>query len=371
MKLVELNYHCHTGLTDPREVIGLHALSSGYIEPMKQYASISLVKHMSAQTTLEKDGLVYHFLRSRNHSWYIPFSTHRLVKQLRPDVVLVQGFVFPLQVMALRRSLGKKVLILAQHHGERPFSGMKRKLQRYADKSIDAYLFTSKANAKPWLDTGVIRDSHKCLELLSASSSFTDQLRKSGNNAFRLPGNPVFLWVGRLNAVKDPLTVTKAFLRYLVHSPGARLYFIYQDEDMLPEIQHLVNAHPQAKEAIQFCGRAERHELEQWYNAADFFILGSHREGSGYALAEAMACGCIPLVTRIPSFQKMTAEGSLGLNFEAGNEDSCYSALMQTTTIDQQAMHDEIARYASRYFTYRSIAADLYRIILQCQDKVT
>ena len=43
-----------------------------------------------------------------------------------------------------------------------------------------------------------------------------------------------------------------------------------------------------------------RARVEELMRAADIFTLGSHREGSGYALTEALACGLPPVVTDIP-----------------------------------------------------------------------
>ena len=61
-------------------------------------------------------------------------------------------------------------------------------------------------------------------------------------------------------------------------------------------------------------------ELEKIYNQHQFFILGSHYEGSGYALLEAMACGCIPIVTNIPSYKFMTNNGDCALLFSPFSE---------------------------------------------------
>ncbi len=53
-----------------------------------------------------------------------------------------------------------------------------------------------------------------------------------------------------------------------------------------------------------------------YYNSADYFVLGSHYEGSGFSLVEAMSCGVIPIVTDIPSFRMMTNNGKIGTLME-------------------------------------------------------
>ena len=46
--------------------------------------------------------------------------------------------------------------------------------------------------------------------------------------------------------------------------------------------------------------------------AADLFVLGSHHEGSGYSVIEALACGLPPVVTDIPSYRALIGSGAAG-----------------------------------------------------------
>lgn len=63
-----------------------------------------------------------------------------------------------------------------------------------------------------------------------------------------------------------------------------------------------------------------------YYNSADYFVLGSHYEGSGYALSEALRCGCPPIITDIPSFRMMTNDGQLGALWATGDKNSFAAA---------------------------------------------
>ena len=76
--------------------------------------------------------------------------------------------------------------------------------------------------------------------------------------------------------------------------------------------------------------------MQLWYNSADFIISGSHYEGSGVAVTEAMSCGCIPVVTDIPSFRSMTGQGKCGLLFKPGNEQDLLAALLKTKEMDME-----------------------------------
>ena len=61
-------------------------------------------------------------------------------------------------------------------------------------------------------------------------------------------------------------------------------------------------------------------------NAADLLVSGSHREGSGFALIEAMACGLPPVVTDIPSFRALTG-GAVGRLWRRGDATDLAAAL--------------------------------------------
>jgi glycosyltransferase involved in cell wall biosynthesis len=362
IKLVELNYHCHTEYDDPQQVIAKHRLSSGFIHFIKQRVKLIQVKHLNYTGNAVIEGIPYHFFKSRNKFWYIPFKTHRFIKKEKPDVVLVQGFVFVLQVIFLRRALGRRCVIIAQHHGEKPFNGIKGFLQQKADAAIDGYLFTSAGNADDWISKKIISNKEKCFEVLSASSGFIKNDRTICKNKLEITGVHNFLWVARLNANKDPLTVLTAFEQYLAINQEARMYMVYQTEELLGAIQVMINKSPLLQKAVHMIGKVEHEQLDNWFNACEFYISGSHSEGSGYALAEAMSCGCIPVVTAIPSFKKITGNGEYGILFEPGNAGDLYKKLCATEKIDKEQLSRSIHEYSIRSLSYKAIADQLYNV---------
>jgi len=369
IKLVELNYHCHTEYTRPEQVIAKHALSSGFIHFIKDKVELVLVKHLNYAGEARIENIHYRFFRSRNKFCYIPFKTHRFIKNERPDVILVQGFVFVLQVMFLRWKLGKDCVILVQHHGEKPFTGLKGFLQRRADACIDGYLFTSLDNATEWMNKKIITSRDKCYEVLSASSGFSLRDKAVCKTKLNMAGENNFLWGGRLNRNKDPITVIKAFEKYLDVNRLARLYMIYQTEELVTDIKTHIAGSEVLKNAVYLIGNIENRELEYWYNAADLYISGSHSEGSGYALVEAMACGCIPVVTAIPSFKKITCEGKYGILFEPGNADDLYNKLIDTNTLDKETYSRMVHAHAEENLSYKAVADQIYQLSLSLITK--
>lgn len=359
MKFLHLNYYCHWEFSSPLEAIEKHRLSSGFVSFLRQKTDYVSVKHLNYEGQLLLDNIPYHFFRRRNNFWQIPFHTHRFIRRQAPAVILVEGFIFPLQLIFLRKALGNSCIIIVQHHAEAPWKGLKKIFQQWSDRYIDAYTFTAKENAKPWLKAKVIRDEKKCFEVLSASTALQAGNKTEIKKRMGWKGGFNFLWVGRLIDVKDPLTVVHAFAKYCLTNEDARLYMIFQDDDLLGEIKKIVAENKELETALVLVGKKDNAELADWYSAADYFISGSHREGSGYALVEAMTCGCYPVVTRIPSFCKITENGTYGSLYEAGDVQSLHAQLMNLSNREERPSPEEIIHYAKTHLSSEAICNQL------------
>lgn len=364
LKFIHLNYHCHTEFTDPLQVIEKHKLSSGFINFIKNHVQFISIKHSNYQGRQIIKDVPYHFFKSKNKFWYIPFKTLRFIKAEAPDIVLVEGFVFPLQVIFLRAIIGKKAIIITQHQGEKPFKGIKKIFQKFSGRCINAFAFASIGNADVWLSSKIIDTKNKCFEVVSASTTFKGKNKLQSKAELHLNGKQIFLWVGRLNTNKDPLTILKAFNNYLQNHSEARLYMIYQTEDLLPQVKAYIEKKELLQNKVLLIGEKKHAELETWYSAADYFISGSHFEGGGYALVEAMTCGCIPIITDIPSFRHFTNNGDLGFLYTAGNADELLYKLTSLPTEYPQQLSNSIKEYAAKNLSHKTIAD---QIIELCQ----
>lgn len=356
LKVVDVVYHCHHEYNRPQQVLEKHFPTIGFAEFLHTDISFELVRHLDYEGKQKINGFSCACFRRSNTSWNIPFSTHRYIRSLDPDIVLVHGFVFPLQVMALRRSLGKKPVIILQHHGDKPANSVRKYFQKIADRFVDAYIFTAAGIAEPWLRHGIIHDKSEIVEILQASSAVEKKDKNKCRQKLRLNGSYNFLWVGRLNENKDPFTIFKAFAGYVLLNPAARLYLVYQSDELLSSLRSFIADNSHLKDHIVFIGGKSQAELADWYNAADFFILGSHEEGAGYALMEAMSVGCIPVVTSIPSFKKITGNGSAALLFPVAEPDALLRVLQSTQYMDIPAKAASIEKYFHDHLGFKHVA---------------
>lgn len=336
---------------------------AGILETLSLTDTVVGIERINYEGEYEQNGVQYRFIRLKQKVTRFPFRLHRLIKKIKPDVVFINGFIFPWQIMQLRWSIGPSVKIIILHRAEKPFNGIKGYLQKLADRCVNAYLFTSSEFGIEWIKRGNIRNEQKIHEVIQASSFFYPSCRLQARSLLGITGGPVYVWVGRLDANKDPFTVIKAFTRFLPFHPSARLYMIYQEQERLQEVIELVQSDSKAMTSIQLMGKVAHEELQHWYNSADFIISGSHYEGSGVAVCEAMSCGCIPVVTDIISFRRMTGPGHCGLLYEPGNADDLYAALIRTLFLDKEKERLKVLQQFRDELSFTAIAGKIHRVI--------
>lgn len=366
--LVEVNYHHHAEYDNPASVISKHRPSNLVLESLKHKIRLTLFKHTSFTGDLQNDQIGYRFFKGNSSFYHIPGKTHDQIRKENPDMVLVQGFIFPIQVIMLRRKLGKRCRIFLQHQGDLP-GGKKIWLQRLADRSVDGYFFRSKDNARIWLKSRVIRDPEKVHELPDASTWFSRVDKQLARKETGLRGSPSFLWVGRLDNNKDPLTVLRAFELLLARNQQAKLYIISPGGELFQDVMKAIGENQIMKDGIKYIGEVPHESMQTWFSAADYYIASSHHEGGSYALLEAMACGCIPIVSAIPAAMQMTGHGKAGYSFIPGNSHSLFNVL---TALDQNQvpeLSDKTLYHFTRTLSPDAAADRLFDILMRFNSK--
>lgn len=111
---------------------------------------------------------------------------------------------------------------------------------------------------------------------------------------------------------------------------------------------------------VHLSGKLPHNDLETLYNSADFFVLGSHYEGSGFALIEAVACGVTPIVTDIPSFRHITKNGKFGSLWKAGKAESSAHAVQ--TASQRSTDRNTIRAYFEQELSFDAIGKAALKI---------
>jgi glycosyltransferase involved in cell wall biosynthesis len=294
-----------------------------------------------------------HLLRNGVHYHFLPFgnalSTNEdnrvfgeLLRTLAPDILHVHGLGFHRDMLSLR-SLAPTIPIVLQDHADRPPRYWRRPSWRRGLSVAAGISFCAPEQARPFIDAKLVRPETSLYAIPESTSRFTPGDRQGARRATQITGDPAILWVGHLNANKDPLTVlegTSAATRAL---PGLRLYCCFGTAPLLRDVQHRIAADSALRGRVHLLGRVPHERIEHLMRAADIFVQGSHRESTGYTLIEALACGLPPVVTDIPSFRSITSLGSVGRLWPCGDPRALCDALRWAA-----ARTDFAARAAAR-----------------------
>src|SRR5450432_2559985 len=172
MRIVFLSYNYSPDIHSPKEWLERIKFYIGWSEYLANHHTVIRVDQINYEGTFINNDIQYYFVNDGKKINYFPRKLNRFVKDLNPDVVVVSSFLFPLQVIQLRNMLGKKAKIIIQHHAEKPFTGLKKYIRRFASSKADAFLFTSYHTGAGWVRNKNLDTIQKIYELVEVSSGF-------------------------------------------------------------------------------------------------------------------------------------------------------------------------------------------------------
>jgi glycosyltransferase involved in cell wall biosynthesis len=291
----------------------------------------------------------------------------RAAARFEPHLVHVNGLGFPLRTWLLRRPLPAATALVVQDHASGDpgdAAAAKNAVRRSLMRPIDAFLFSAQEQADAWRRARLIAPAQSVHAVMEASTTIAPLSREEARSGSGVTGAPAILWVGRLNANKDPLTVLDALERAITELPSATLTMVYHEWELLSDVRDRVRTSSVLAERVRLVGAVPHDRMAAFYSAADLFVAGSHHEGSGYAVIEAMACGAIPVVTDIPSFRALTGGGSAGTLWTPGDASACARALVDVASRDLSAERQRVLDHFQRELTWEAIgkrAVAIYR----------
>lgn len=327
----------------------------GILESMANTCEVWSIHSINFTGEVKRNNVHYLFFNRSYADGLLSSVINQRVKKLKPDTVIVHGLGFPWQVLQLQRSLSSKTKLFIQNHAERPFRSHKAWLQKLADRKVDGYFFAAHNLAKPWIEKHQIADEKKIHEVMEVSSVFKPIPRDEALRKLNINNDQGFLWVGRLNQNKNPLLLIHGFFKFLETKPEAKLYLIFQEIDLLQDINKVLDSHPEKARQIVLVGNVEHADMVYWYSSMRYIISTSFYEGSGVAVCEAMSCGCIPILTDIASFRMMTDDGRMGFLYKSNDQDALALALVRATNVEQE-MHDDVIKWFNEHLSFQAIA---------------
>lgn len=288
-------------------------------------AQVSVIQACGETRYLGRGAVDYHFLPCDRE----PALLRRLLATLRPQVLHVHGLGFAREVLGLA-ALAPGCPIVLQDHADRPPRWPWRwPLWRRSLAAARGLMFCARDQVEPFRRRGLLPEGLAVYEVPESSCHFQPGDPAEARAATGLSGDPALLWVGHLNANKDPLTVLDGVARLVEHLPGLRLWCCFGQAPLLGAVQARIASDARLAGRVHMLGAVPHAQVERLMAAADYLVQGSHQEGSGYSVIEALACGLPPVVTDIPSFRALLAGGAAGRLWPLGQPVAFAEALLQ------------------------------------------
>jgi glycosyltransferase involved in cell wall biosynthesis len=175
------------------------------------------------------------------------------------------------------------------------------------------------------------------------------------------PGDVVFVFAARLVEQKRCRDFLDAFRQLQIRPNGKRLRaWILGDGPLRGELQRQAATLP-SPEAVRLIG--QRDDVEDFFAAADLFVLPSTKEGFSNALIEAMASGLPVIASDVGGNAEAVRNGTEGLIVPPLAVPQLTEAMgLLAGNADERRMMGDAAAQRAEAFGIDSMIADLERL---------
>jgi len=366
--VVQVGFHLDRADREPEELLDAWPTLSGVASTVSgSGVRVTVVFPARRDATLRHRGVEYRFVAERPAflrrgspgSRPVRRPAVRMLDQvaaLAPDLVHIHGLGLPTYAKSIRTRLpGARILV--QDHADRPPRPWRRPFDRRAMRACDAVAFTAREQAEPFIGARMFSQELPVFEVPESSTDFAPGDPALARGKVGISGDPCLVWLGHLDANKDPLTVLGGLSSAAPHLADPHLWCAFMEAPLLRAVEGKVAQDPILRDRVHLLGPCAHAKVEVLLQAADALVQGSHREGSGYAVMEAMACGATPVVTDIPPFRRMA--GEVGLYWDPGQVPALRRALLRLREEDQLLRRERVRWRFERELSWRALGEKL------------
>jgi len=309
-------------------------------------ARVTVIQASMVPGHIQQSGVAFHFIAPNRAGARLTSSAalHSLIRDLAPDVFHVHGLGFSREVRALR-DLAPNVPTLLQDHADRVPNFWRRRVWRRGAAAASGISFCSRAQAEPFLKAGLLAPDTPIFEIPEGTSMFAPGDKVEARSLTGMYGSPAVLCVAHLDANKDPLTVLNAVSEAARDLTELQLWCCYASAPLLSAVQSRIASDARLRDRVHLLGRVPHGQIEQLMRAADFFVLGSHREGGNFSLTEALATGLTPIVTDIPSSRTLMGNGTVGALWPCEDWRALANELRTASVARREDMRSQVRAY--------------------------
>ncbi len=316
----------------------------------------SVIQACTQEETLREGGVDFHFIPPADPG--VPLTRSRaftrLLTQLAPDLVHVHGLGFPREVRDLR-AMAPRLPILLQDHANRVPRFWKRGAWRRALQQCTAVTFCARTQADAFRVAGLLPRHVEVFQIPESTSVFEPGDAAAARARTGVHGDPAVLWVGHLDANKDPLTILDGIAIARRALPGLQLWCCFGSAPLAAAVEARNAGDAVLRDCVHLVGRVPHEHVEWLMRSADLFVLGSHREGSSFSMIEALATGLTPVFSDIPSLRALTGDAAVGAMFPCGDAPACAEALLRAARSLQPGSRALVRAHFERHLSHRAI----------------
>jgi len=301
----------------------------------------------------------------------------RLFRELRPAIVHTRNMA-ALEAVVPAWAAGVPVRVHGEHGWDTAdldgSSSRLRWVRRAYSPFVTGYVALSQ-HLEEYLEQRVgIRQEHITQLYNGADTAQFVPRASSSARVADCPFRDADLWlvgtVGRMQAVKDPLNLARAFARAIERDPPARARLrlvMVGDGPLRPEVERLLTG-AGLRELAWLPG--ERSDVPEIMRSLDCFVLPSLAEGISNTILEAMASALTVIATRVGGNAELVEEGLTGRLVPPADSEA-----LATRILDYLHHPDVLRRHGKagrnrveRRFSLDRMVADydrLYRRLLQ------
>ena len=260
--------------------------------------------------------------------FFMFLSGLRLAKKYKVDVihahwVIPQGFI----ALLIKRFCSRSLRVMVTSHGADLFSlnnAFLNRLKAQVFARADCVTVVSQAmRAFCQNNLGVHRAIHVRSMGIDCKNVFLERVDYEDRSGF--------IFAGRLVEKKGVRYLLQAFARLIKERPDEKLLVVGDgtEKTSLIDLSQTLGL----EENVSFRGAVETEELADLFNKAAVAVMPSviaadgDQEGLGLVAAEALACGCVTLVSDLPAIQDVHDDAFL--QFRQADVESLYQALVR------------------------------------------
>lgn len=334
-----------------------------------RHTVVALTDYGDFRQRITAQPVEFHALhRAPGHGFGWTVRLWKLLRSLKPDLVHTRNLA-ALEAQFVAAAAGIRATVHGEH-GRDVFDlyGQNWKynlLRRAAKPFVSNYIAVSQ-DLETWLRLAIRVPPRKLHHIYNGVDSEKFHPREGARPAFAHPDSIVFGSVGRMVAVKDYPTLTRAFIQLVRQQPerAARARLVIVGEGP---------ARKTCLDLLQAAGLAHlawlpgvRDDIADIMQVLDVFVLPSKNEGISNTILEALASGLPVIATAVGGNLELVEEGVNGMLVQPGDVGGMAQALL--AYLDAPARIAEHGAHARQHAVQRfsiPVMAEAYSLVYE------